>query len=185
MSISKILKGIDQHEICDDDGWWETSSGAAFGRLKLVEAQGYEFGLLSRIEAYEQERKEMNHIEQKQLAAGKTLEQLGYTWQGGELWKPPLGANPEPLLARIDQLQAEVGALRKDAEWIPIETAPKGEVLLGFVPHSMGGYICPIDRNTVGEWINTSCIDLSTVKPTYWKPALYPPFNSVIAGEAT
>jgi hypothetical protein len=53
MSISKILQGIDQDVICDKDGWWETSAGAEFGRLKLVEAHGYEFGLLSRIEALE------------------------------------------------------------------------------------------------------------------------------------
>jgi hypothetical protein len=28
------------------------------------------------------------------LAARRTLEQLGYTWHGGELWKPPLGPFP-------------------------------------------------------------------------------------------
>lgn len=47
--IADILKGIDR---CDDeytDGWWETSSGAIFGRNKLIEAQGYECGLLQRI----------------------------------------------------------------------------------------------------------------------------------------
>jgi hypothetical protein len=63
----------------------------------------------------------MSYIEQKQIAAGRTLEKLGYTWQGGELWKPPLGANPSPLLTRIAQLQAEVEALRKDSarlDWI-------------------------------------------------------------------
>jgi hypothetical protein len=57
MSITKILEGIDRCEVDHTDGWWETSSGAAFGRLKLVEAQGYEFGLLSRVEALEKEAK--------------------------------------------------------------------------------------------------------------------------------
>jgi hypothetical protein len=49
MSITKILQGIDRYESAYTDGWWETSSGAEFGRLKLVEAQGYEYGLLGRI----------------------------------------------------------------------------------------------------------------------------------------
>jgi hypothetical protein len=55
-------------------------------------------------------------IEQKQIAAGRTLEKLGYTWQGGELWKPPLGANPSPLLTRITQLQTEVEALEREKQ---------------------------------------------------------------------
>jgi hypothetical protein len=58
----------------------------------------------------------MSYIEQKQIAAGRTLEKLGYTWQGGELWKPPLGANPSPLLTRIAQLQAEVEALERQKQ---------------------------------------------------------------------
>jgi hypothetical protein len=33
----------------------------------------------------------------KELAAIKTLEHLGYTYHGGELWKPPLG-KPRPSL---------------------------------------------------------------------------------------
>jgi hypothetical protein len=40
------------------------------------------------------------------------LEKLGYTWQGA-------------LIAKIRKLQAEVEALRTDAEWQPIETSPK------------------------------------------------------------
>jgi hypothetical protein len=49
--------------------------------------------------------KEMNPIVQKQIAAGKTLEQLGYTWQGGKLWELP-SAQPEPvaLKAQIAEL---------------------------------------------------------------------------------
>jgi hypothetical protein len=64
----------------------------------------------------------MNNLSvQKAIAAGRTLEKLGYTYHDGELWKPPLGANPSPLLTRIAQLQAEVEALRKDSarlDWI-------------------------------------------------------------------
>jgi hypothetical protein len=62
MSISKILEGIDRCEVDHADGWWETSSGATFGRKKLIEAQGYEFGLLSRIEALEKDVKRLDFI---------------------------------------------------------------------------------------------------------------------------
>jgi hypothetical protein len=33
--ISKILKGIDETETSSSDGWWETSSGAEFGKGRL------------------------------------------------------------------------------------------------------------------------------------------------------
>jgi hypothetical protein len=33
--IRELLKGIDKDECEDDDGWWETSSGAKFGKDKL------------------------------------------------------------------------------------------------------------------------------------------------------
>lgn len=32
--------------------------------------------------------------EAKKIAAFETLQSLGYTWQGGQLWKPPLGQPP-------------------------------------------------------------------------------------------
>lgn len=35
--------------------------------------------------------------DQHYTAAIKTLENLGYTYHGGELWKPPLGKRPEWL----------------------------------------------------------------------------------------
>jgi len=34
-NIKELLKGIDQTENESDDGWWETSTGAKFGRDKL------------------------------------------------------------------------------------------------------------------------------------------------------
>ena len=33
--ISSHLRGIDQDAFGNDDGWWETSSGAEFGRIRL------------------------------------------------------------------------------------------------------------------------------------------------------
>jgi len=36
-TIEEILKGIDQTEFESDDGWWETSVGAEFGRNKKEE----------------------------------------------------------------------------------------------------------------------------------------------------
>lgn len=34
-NIKELLKGIDQTECESDEGWWETSTGAEFGRDKL------------------------------------------------------------------------------------------------------------------------------------------------------
>lgn len=36
-TIEKILKGIDKTESESKDGWWETSTGALFGKRKLEE----------------------------------------------------------------------------------------------------------------------------------------------------
>lgn len=33
--VNKILIGIDETEINSDDGWWEVSTGAEFGKEKL------------------------------------------------------------------------------------------------------------------------------------------------------
>lgn len=35
--IKTILKGIDEDECNSQDGWWETSEGASFGKTKLAE----------------------------------------------------------------------------------------------------------------------------------------------------
>lgn len=35
--IKELLKGIDETETDSVDGWWETSTGAAFGAEKLKE----------------------------------------------------------------------------------------------------------------------------------------------------
>ena len=37
--VREILKGIDQDECACYDGWWETSTGAAFGARKLAEVE--------------------------------------------------------------------------------------------------------------------------------------------------
>jgi hypothetical protein len=60
---------------------------------------------------------------------------------GGELWKPPLGTNPSPLFTRIDQLQAEVEALRKDAaryQWLR-SRVPGGTYRVMGIIYSEGG----------------------------------------------
>lgn len=40
--------------------------------------------------------------EMEAIAAVKTLNRLGYTWRGGELWAPPLGPIPDRFTARSD-----------------------------------------------------------------------------------
>lgn len=49
--------------------------------------------------------------------AVRTLESAGYRDHGGELWAPPVGPNPSPLLERIAELEAERDTITKD--WVP------------------------------------------------------------------
>jgi len=37
--LRQITRGIDEQQTHDDDGWWETSVGAEFGRKKLAELE--------------------------------------------------------------------------------------------------------------------------------------------------
>jgi len=48
--------------------------------------------------------------------ATKTLENAGYTDNGGELWKPPLGPSASPMIDKIDSLTNELEALRAENE---------------------------------------------------------------------
>lgn len=45
----------------------------------------------------------MSEIDKKRLAAVRTLEFAGYTYHGGEHWKPPLG--PKPDFKALDRLR--------------------------------------------------------------------------------
>lgn len=51
---------------------------------------------------------------ERQRSAVHTLEKLGYTNCGGELWKPPIGKAPDFNL--IDSLRAEIARLREQVE---------------------------------------------------------------------
>ena len=55
--VKAILIGIDEDECNSQDGWWETSEGASFGKTKLAE-------VLAILEA----------LEQPQMVMNKTLE---------------------------------------------------------------------------------------------------------------
>ena len=85
---------------------------------------------------------------------------------------------PSEVACELLRLNIDLLTAQADAAWQPIETAPKDETLLGFVPHSMGGYLCPIAHSKSGGWLNASCIDYSTVKPSHWKPASYPSIDA-------
>jgi hypothetical protein len=39
LELRKVLSGIDRCEHDADDGWWETSAAAEFGRAKLAEVE--------------------------------------------------------------------------------------------------------------------------------------------------
>lgn len=84
---------------------------------------------------------------------------------------------------KILELESQVEALRKDAEWKSIETAPK-DVVLGFVPHQNenNGYVCPIIRTKENVWVNTSCPNFCEENPILWMPLPYPS-DSAIKGE--
>lgn len=64
-----------------------------------------------------QEYEELDlHCYAAEWAAHNTLEQMGYTYSGGSLWKPPIGQAPDFNL--IDQLHAKIAELKKDRdEW--------------------------------------------------------------------
>ena len=66
------------------------------------------------------------------------------------------------------------------AQWQLIETAPHGKVILGFIPHSMGGYVCPTLRIKLGSWNNASCAAFSEVNPTHWMPLPKPPIAAAV-----
>lgn len=66
------------------------------------------------------------------------------------------------------------------AQWQLIETAPHGKVILGFIPHSMGGYVCPTLRIELGSWNNASCAAFSEVNPTHWMPLPKPPIAAAV-----
>ena len=63
--------------------------------------------LLDTIEAQSKQIESMNSAE-------KTLRQMGYTNEGGEYWKPPLGKAPDFDL--LNSLHMQIEALQADAE---------------------------------------------------------------------
>ena len=60
-------------------------------------------------------------------AAVATLEHLGYTYHGGEMWKPPLG--PAPNFSLIDQLHAEIDALKEQLGSYPAQIVDSDKIL--------------------------------------------------------
>jgi hypothetical protein len=167
MSISKILQGIDQDEICDKDGWWETSAGAAFGRLKLVEAQGYEFGLLSRIEALEASNKHLREVAAIQHDFEEVCE-----------FYIKCGCTPDALHLWYDKNVLKIEALEKAYQWQPIETAPKDGKEYLFYTDEIGQ--CVMYWDDFQQAWGTG-FDGEKPTPTHWQPLPKPP----IAGEAT
>lgn len=59
-------------------------------------------------------------VDAKHEAAVKTLEAAGYTYHGGELWKPPLGPSAKPFLDRIAELEAALRTIAStfDETWL-------------------------------------------------------------------
>jgi hypothetical protein len=57
-------------------------------------------------------------IDKQRIAAVKTLEALGYTWEGGQGWKPPLTVARAPPLGERD-LELLSGALIRHFSALP------------------------------------------------------------------
>lgn len=53
----------------------------------------------------------MSRIDQERIAAVRTLQLLGYTYQGGEHWTPPITLVRSPLVQRITKLEAALRQL--------------------------------------------------------------------------
>jgi hypothetical protein len=74
---------------------------------------------------------------------------------------------------KITELESQVEALRKDAEWQPIETAPKdGTRLLLIIDHGEHG-----DKIWTGLWADGWAVSYGKPEnaPTHWKPLPQPP----------
>lgn len=76
--------------------------------------------------AFEQDQRADAEHAGKVKAAIETLERLGYTYEGGELWKPPIGK--APAFAAPDLLDAASGHMRDRAKTYD---KPEGERSMG------------------------------------------------------
>ena len=85
--------------------------------------------LLDTIEAQSKQIESMNSAE-------KTLSQMGYTTEGGEYWKPPLGKAPDFDL--LNSLHMQIEALQADAERYRWLRDP--EAIITYVTHGRGDF---------------------------------------------
>ena len=58
--------------------------------------------------------------------------------------------------------------------WRPIESAPKNEVILSYVPHSAGGYVAPVLFNGT-VFNNVVSTGYEGEHPAHWMPLPQPP----------
>jgi hypothetical protein len=104
--------------------------------------------------------------------------------------------------AELDRLTTELAAYKKDAEWQPIESAPRDAtailVMRDIWPGTKSGraekcnghntYVSQwwADEGKNGEWV---CYmgrvqdPLCPIDPTHWKPLPAPPFTAAIAAQ--
>ena len=85
------------------------------------------------------------------------------------------------LRDEIAKLQAERDALKKDAEWKPIETAPKdgSEILLCGKKGRIANGVWMTATDRVGAWL----WPYIKVEPTHWMPLPAPPSGQARKGE--
>lgn len=85
----------------------------------------------------------------KQNSAVKTLEALGYTYNGGELWKPPIGKTPDFNL--IDKLNARIKELESEKHINEIKAQGIEEAIQYL--YSKCGCLTDVDREYMDEYM--------------------------------
>jgi len=95
------------------------------------------------------------NLDKQRIAAVKTLESLGYSWEGGVQWKPPLGKEYDVVYrTQLDEAMRTIAAQHV--------TADSGVDLLGVLP---GPANWPVPENYLEAW-RTVCRHLGfPVKP--------------------
>lgn len=90
----------------------------------------------------------MSRTDRERYAAVRTLQKMGYTWEGGEYWKPPLvlsetatpspGDDPQPAPGNGNFLMVPIKISREVHESLHLTAGPHNRVR-----YASGNCMCP------------------------------------------